>query len=168
MKQDRLPVYWQAKREQKMDNRSKALEEAGKFLGTRTRNEALLELVKLQEYVETYSWTKEIPFLDFDANWLIKPTPSIFSGAVQFFLIHREIENYHVSVSMNYHDAWPDDPSWVVHALDGDITKLTWRNLHLSHNEKHHFDLTSVKGLIKHIGQLFDEQRKKNKGTENG
>lgn len=80
---------------------------------------------------EFRKWVKEIPFIPFKRNWLVKPIPP-FGGAISRFCVQRLGSDTVVSVYLDCYDALGcyGSPYWEVHPdKDGDCSRCDMEDI---------------------------------------
>ena len=61
-------------------------------------------LSKAAEEFEWYKWDKEIPYLNFDNDWLVKARPPFGTGIIRYAISHKDHEDVYVSVYLDCYD----------------------------------------------------------------
>ena len=83
----------------------------------------------LSEYdvvMESSKWMKEIPYIKFKKEWLVKVVPP-FAGAVcRFFIKNSEEQEGHVSVYLDCYDklGFVGEPYWEIYPVDDDCYRV--------------------------------------------
>ncbi len=104
-------------------------------------------LHEVERVFEWDKWVKELPYLDFHKDWLVRAVPAFHTGIIRYSIKHKKIPNSHVSI---YFDAYEragfmSKPYWEVYPYNGDCFRCYM----------HETDL-----LLKAIKQSFKEQAK--------
>lgn len=79
---------------------------------------------KMEEQFEWRKWCAEIPYLNFDADWLVSVIPP-FGGAVSRFRVkHKKNPNREVSVYLDCYNrlGYMDKPYWEIYPAKGGDT----------------------------------------------
>ena len=77
---------------------------------------------KLGRVQEWMKWVKEIPYIQFKKEWLVKTIPP-FGGAVARFLVSEPGIEKRVSIYLDCYDLLGcfGEPYWEVYPYDGDV-----------------------------------------------
>lgn len=79
----------------------------------------------LQQVEEWSKWSKEIPFVAFDKDWLVKAIPAFTGAIIRYNIKHKDKPNSFVSVYLDCYDelGCVGKPYWEVHPVDGDCER---------------------------------------------
>lgn len=85
------------------------------------RDDCLYEVEKLFEWDK---WFRELPYLDFDKDWLVRAVPAYHTGIIRYHIKHKKKPCAHVSIYFDAYDragSMDMKPYWEVYPYDGDI-----------------------------------------------
>jgi hypothetical protein len=112
------------------------------------------KLYEVAEAFEWRKWAKEIPFIDFPAEWLIKAVPPFSGAVIRYNIKHKEIENSFVSVYLDCYSILGvmGEPYWEIHPDEDDDCERFYMN--------------EIDELLEGIRKSFEKQKTKTKKQE--
>ena len=105
---------------------------ACKVLKSLDITDSFMLLNRMREIFEWDKWKKEIPYINFDTDWLVKAIPPEVNGIIRYWLKHKYISGSHVSVYLDCYDllGFVGEPYWVVCPIEGDTERYLLHETH--------------------------------------
>lgn len=103
----------------------------------------------VEEQYEWRKWQKEIPYINFDKDWLVRAIPAFHCGVIRYNVQHKKHPDLWVSIYLDCYDqvGCMDEPYWELYPNDdGDCDR---------------FLMADVAGLVGSIRRAFKHQREK-------
>ena len=110
-------------------------------------------LFEVEKVFEWDKWRKEIPYLEFPQDWLVRAIPPFHVGIIRYNIKHKEIPDSHVSIYLDCYDraGFVGQPYWEIYPHEGDCFRCL---------------MAETDKLIEAINQSFEEQKKQHDPTE--
>lgn len=102
------------------------------------------EVAKIFEWDK---WAKEIPFINFHKDWLVKAIPPFGGAVIRYYIKHKNKPDSHVSIYLDCYDnlGFMNEPYWELYPnKEGDCDR---------------FLMNDVDGLLKGIKKALKAQR---------
>ncbi len=103
-------------------------------------------LYEVEKVFQWDKWAKELPYLDFHRDWLVRAIPAFHTGIIRYNIKHKKKPNAHVSIYFDAYDragCMDMKPYWEVYPHNDDVFRC-----YMHETDK----------LIEAIKQSFKEQ----------